>query len=267
MIKIAIRDDDCNYFTKVKDLVDLYKPIEYFPISYAVIPTVMDVSTVGNCPDTKGNSIPRYIGDNIELCSYLKKLVKEKKCDILLHGITHQYKYIKDKRYAEMEWRKNDFDLISMISHWKNNLSKLFDYPISCFVAPSNKITKYGINAVYKNNLNYSGIIPIKFKRDLTLITINNYIKRWNIRLIRKLPYPDILNYKTHKELNACLLQNKDYLIKMFNYCNKINSPMVINVHYWHLRDNPQICKDFFEFIEYAVHNGSKPTILSEILS
>ena len=267
MIKIAIRDDDVNYFTKVSDLKAVYQPIEYFPISYAVIPTVHDVSTVGECSDTKGNMIPRYIGGNEELCSYISRLVKEKKGDILLHGITHQYKFINGKLNAEMEWRKNDDDLKHLIEYWKEDLSKLFDYSINCFVAPSNKITKSGIRAVYENDLNYSGIVPIKFKRNFTISALNNYIKRWNKRLLTKLPYPDILDYKTHKEINACILQSKNYLIKMFEYCNRINSPMVINVHYWHLRDNPAICKSLFEFIEYAVQKGAKPVTLSEIMN
>jgi hypothetical protein len=33
--------------------------------------------------------------------------------DVLLHGETHEYKFIKGKRYAEMEWRANDVDLLN----------------------------------------------------------------------------------------------------------------------------------------------------------
>ena len=55
MIKLAIRDDDMNYFTKVEDLEKVYVGFNNFPISYAVVPYVLDVSTRGACPDTKGN--------------------------------------------------------------------------------------------------------------------------------------------------------------------------------------------------------------------
>ena len=38
MIKIAIRDDDMNFFTKVEDIKVVYKNFNYFPISFAVVP-------------------------------------------------------------------------------------------------------------------------------------------------------------------------------------------------------------------------------------
>ena len=47
MIKIAIRDDDMNFFTKVEDIKVVYKNFNYFPISFAVVPYVLDVSTKG----------------------------------------------------------------------------------------------------------------------------------------------------------------------------------------------------------------------------
>ena len=43
MIKIAIRDDDMNFFTKVEDIKVVYKNFNYFPISFAVVPYVLDV--------------------------------------------------------------------------------------------------------------------------------------------------------------------------------------------------------------------------------
>lgn len=47
MVKLAIRDDDANFFTKVEDIEFVYKDFEGFPISFAVVPHVMDVSTKG----------------------------------------------------------------------------------------------------------------------------------------------------------------------------------------------------------------------------
>ena len=59
MIKLAIRDDDMNFFTNVEELEKIYDGFNNFPISYAVIPYVLDVSTRGACTDTKGNQIAR----------------------------------------------------------------------------------------------------------------------------------------------------------------------------------------------------------------
>lgn len=266
MIKLALRDDDVNFFTKTEDLISVYKELNNFPVSYAVIPTVLDVSTVGLCPETRGNMVPRYIGDNSELCSFLTSELSKEKCDILLHGITHEYKFLNGIRMAEMEWRKDEDNLSELVQYWKNDLSTLFSYQINCFVAPSNKITKSGIRAVYNAGMNYSGIIPIKFNREFNFISLKNYLFRWRKRILNNLPYPNILDYKTHLEINACIPQNKEYLIKMFHYCESIESSMVVNVHYWHLRDNSEVRTALFEFIDYALKCGAKPARMSEIL-
>lgn len=78
MVKLAIRDDDANFFTKVEDIEFVYKDFEGFPISFAVVPHVMDVSTKGTCSDTKGNTTPRDIDKNIELCLCLEKSMSVK---------------------------------------------------------------------------------------------------------------------------------------------------------------------------------------------
>ena len=104
-VKLAIRDDDMNFFTRVEDIEYVYQDISSFPVSFAVIPTVTDVSTLGKCSDTKGNQIPRWVGDNEELISWLKKKLVENRVDVLLHGITHGYMFKKGKRRAEMQWR------------------------------------------------------------------------------------------------------------------------------------------------------------------
>ena len=108
MVKIVIRDDDVCYFTEPDDLEFVYKDISLFPVSFAVVPKVTDLSTKGKCPETKGNQVPRYIGDNDNLVNWLKDKLKKTECDVLMHGITHQYKFIDGKRYPEMEWRSGD---------------------------------------------------------------------------------------------------------------------------------------------------------------
>ena len=144
MVYLIIRDDDLNYFSRVEDVEKVYENISFFPISFAVIPTVTDVSTVGNCPETRGNVTPMWIGDNKELISWIRGKIRNKQADVLLHGITHGYKIIDGERFAEMEWR-NENNLMEEILEQKKRLESLLDYNITVFVAPSNKISKYGI--------------------------------------------------------------------------------------------------------------------------
>lgn len=265
MIKLAIRDDDLNYFSKVKDVVGVYKEISFCPVSFAVIPTVTDVSTKGRCLDTRGNITPRWVGDNTELVDWLKDELSKRQADVLLHGITHEYKFFGGNRYAEMQWR-NEPNLAEEISMQKERLSNLLNYPITVFVAPSNKISKYGMRAVSSSGMHYSGIVPSDFQRDLTIRNMGNYIKRWFYRAKDNLPYPAVMQYSDHREVNACLMQGYDYLIKMFHYCEKNNYPMAVNVHYWHLRDNGNERKQLSRFIDYALKHKAIPTTMSELL-
>ena len=256
MVKLIIRDDDCNYFTRPEDIEKVYAELPGFPVSFAVVPTVTDC--YGGCPETKGNETPMPVGENLALVSYLKERYNNGECDLLLHGITHGYRFKSDgTKIPEMIWRNEEKGLSETIGKNKRYLEETFGVPISCFVAPSNHIKKNGIRAVYENEMNFSGIIPIDFQREVNVQSIGNYIKRVWLRATLQIPYPQVMNYSTHKELNACNNINEDYLKKMFSYCNKIDSPMAINVHYWHMREFPELYKGFFEFIKYALDCGA----------
>lgn len=61
MVKLAIRDDDANFFTKVEDIEFVYKDFEGFPISFAVVPHVMDVSTKRGHVLTQKETLHRVI--------------------------------------------------------------------------------------------------------------------------------------------------------------------------------------------------------------
>lgn len=263
-MKLIIRDDDTNFFTKPEDIQEAYSDIPSFPVSFAVVPMVVDV--IGGCPETKDNETPRWIGDNKELTSYLRERVAQNACDILLHGIYHQYKFPNGVKTPEMAWRERETgDLDGIIGHYKTELEQLFNVPINCFVAPSNRILRKGVKAVYQNGMNYSGIIPISFDRDISFKSLKNYLYRWTIRLTTGLAYPGILDYGTHFELNACNQTNYDYLVKMYKYCEKIDSPMAINVHYWHIRDNKEHYRGFFDFIKFALDQGAEPSRMRDV--
>ena len=38
MVKLIIRDDDCNFFTRPADLQHVYRSIPNFPVTFAVVP-------------------------------------------------------------------------------------------------------------------------------------------------------------------------------------------------------------------------------------
>ena len=265
MVKLALRDDDTNYFTSPSDLENVYSDFEKFPITFAVVPNVTDVA--GGCPETFGNKSPMDVGLNHSLIEYLNTKIKEGTADIALHGLTHEYKVVDNEKVPEMVWRSNDNDLQLKIAESRNRLSELFDLNVQCFVAPSNKITKYCLECVSDAGLNYSGIIPLRYNETVSLRNIKNYLFRWAFRLGYNLPYPGVLQYDNHKEINACILQSYDYLIKMYGICDRHNWPMVINVHYWYLRDNPKAKEILRSFVmDYAIPQGAVPSKLIDIL-
>lgn len=119
MVKLIIRDDDCNFFTRPADLQHVYRSIPNFPVTFAVVPEVTDV--YGGCPETMGNTTPRPIGENKELVAYLKHKLTDGKCDITLHGVYHGYKFdTGGKKIPEMIWRNKESNLCENLGRCKN---------------------------------------------------------------------------------------------------------------------------------------------------
>lgn len=257
-----------NFFTKVEDIQAVYKDFNDFPISFAVIPAVKDVSTKRACPDTAGNTEPRLFIENSELTNWLRDRLEQNKADVLHHGINHDYRFAGDRRLAEMQWRDAQPTLAQEIARYKKQLEDNLDYSIKCFVAPSNKISKRCLDAVVANGMDFSGIVPLEFSRRLSVKNLYNYAFRWWHRFINNIPWPGVLKYSDHLEVNACLLQSGAYLRRMFDYCIKHNLPLVINVHYWHLRDNPDELETLRSFVmDYALPKGAEPATVSKILN
>ena len=72
-------------------------------------------------------------------------------------------------------------------------------------------------------------------------------------------------NYNSYK--NKKNTTTKISLNKYCKFCKKHTLPMVINTHYWHLRDNPKISEWFIEFIQYAVSDGAVPSTISQCIN
>lgn len=264
MVRLIIRDDDLNFYSRIDDIESVYKDFNNIPISYAVIPMVTDVSTMGKCPETKGNLEPKWVGNNSELIEWLRMKIRNNEADVLLHGITHSYKFSNGYKLPEMVWR-NEINLSDEILEQKQRLEELLDYDIKVFVAPSNKISKYGLQCVVKSGLDFSGIVPLMFERDVTIQNLLSYFKRISFRLWYRIPYPGLLYYSDHTELNA--YGNLDFgsMVKMFNYCDKHDLPMAVNVHYWQLRDYKERFRGFYKFVNYAMDKGAIPTKMSSL--
>lgn len=266
MFRIAIRDDDMNFFTAAKEVEAVYNQVAEFgvPVSYAVVPIVTDV--LGDCPETKGNTTPRWVGDNNQLVDWVKEQIKIGKAEVLMHGITHEYKFSDGRNVPEMVWRSGDVSLNDTISTWKKRLESTFEQRITVFVAPCNHISIDCLNVVVNNGMDYSGIVPLNYSRRITIRNVLSYSKRVCVRILNRIPYPGVLRYSDHLELNACALGEQSYLERIYDYSKQHQQPLVINTHYWNLRDNPSRIQLLDGFVRKCLEGGATPSTLSDCL-
>lgn len=266
MVKIVIRDDDASFFTRPEDVLNVYSELGDFPISYAVVPYMLTNSyDGGNCKELKNNKTPRWVGENIELVETMKKLISLGKIEVLLHGFTHEYHKVHGKILPEFLWRSPQ-ECQSVIKDGKQYLEQVFGVKINWFVAPSNMISAANFQPIIDNGMNFSGLISLSFNRPKSLKSFKVFLFRFVHRIFHKFGYPGLLDYGTHKEIYACPIVRGKYLYRMYDYCKENGLPMVINSHYWDIRDNDESRQTLFDFIKFALKDGAKPCLISELL-
>lgn len=262
-MRVAIRDDDTSYFTKPSDLQKAYDFIEEGCVSLSVVPSTVPIHRDDVFPYGRGIEKGYYnIEENKELICYLNTALAAGKYDILLHGYSHEYIKVNGKWNAEMIWK--DYErLETELSEGKRRLEEVFNRPIKVFVAPNNSIDQRAITVIENLGMDYSGIILHKDRR-VDVYYLSNYLRRWIIRLVKKIPYPGILNYGKHKELVAYTLDDYERLVFEYQQCKKRNQPFVVYTHYWRLNENPNEKELIKKIYEFVVEDGAEIVPLSE---
>ncbi|CCY00564.1 uncharacterized protein BN723_00761 [Enterocloster bolteae CAG:59] len=151
---ICLRDDDTNFFTSEKELINGYRHLwGNIPVTLATIPFVhgsekkiMDFDLEPNRfqrlrqweISADVDSITSYhklhpIGANKALISELKKQIQNGKIEIAQHGVTHRYTI----NGPEMQRTEVSFQ---RIKEGKEYLEKVFGTEIGVFIPPSNTI-------------------------------------------------------------------------------------------------------------------------------
>ena len=252
-MKVAFRDDDTSYFTKPEELETAYDFMQDNDcVSLSIVPFSVPVHRDDVFPYGKGIAPGYYsLEENDVLIQYLKEKVAQGKYDILLHGYTHEYQKINGQWIPEMLW-KNEPQLIKELADGKEILDRLFGVNTSVFVAPNNKIDQKGIHALENAGMDFSGIIQHK-DRDVDVRYLINYVKRWSVRGIKKIPYPGVLKYTRHKELVAYTVDSYDRLVYEYEMCKKRNEPFVVYSHYWQVNSDvavKDILKRLYEYMK-----------------
>lgn len=289
--KIAIRDDDCSYWTTPDELESVYGKYwkKGIKVSFSVVPYAYNLINNDNRSEMYHIDNPKYIYENESLVKYLKDKIKMGQVEIMQHGYDHSYyvryngkSYFLDKKtreninvkdeviYLPECIHKNDEIIKRDIIKGKEILEDTFDTEIKIFVPPSNAIRAYVVEEVASLGMNISGTIMPAFNRTKTIQSYRIYINKllWHIRN-KKISYPFIMNYETHKELAGTTVSpsmNKQNFWEKYDYCKHNELPFLLATHYWEINKTEEM-HDYFDYIlEKIVNEGDKITFMSELL-
>lgn len=244
-----IRDDDTSFFTSPDDLISAYENIWiYGPVNLAVIPFTVKTYNFGQ-KDIYSQDLSReyFIGDNKNLVIFLKRLIKEKKVNLMLHGYNHAYLPHNDKDLypfgiPEFIYTNNHFNRIKL---GKETLEKLFNVTIKWFIPPSNALTLETINACDRLNLNIPLVYNLKNRFTETLFNspLAFIINRMNLCTNNNFP----ISIGKHKEiLCTSYTSNTDFNSA---YCRFLKNK-VIATHYWEVNRYQHIKNRIIEDIQ-----------------
>lgn len=253
-MRLAIRDDDTNFFTTPQELESCYRDIwQEIPVTLCLISQVK-----GNWKkwvhqiykdkhDTDwaawdADNQPHPIDDNKELVTYLKQKIAAGNVDVAFHAKYHRNgdnmlpadmanNYIRGAEFY------TDRDLTKYIKEEVQHLSRLFNHPITVFTPPQNLLSEKGYHAVINAGLNIcGGGIPF-YKKEKTLKGLVNIAKQMAFKAVyRTSDYPYVLKYSDHNEIVYHYpLQPGTHLRTLtdaFDMVHSFNGDFVLSTHY-----------------------------------
>ena len=262
MMKIVIRDDDLCYYSRFSDFLNVYEKLN-IPVSISLVPFGVS-DHADKRPFFVEGGDAKSVEFNFDLCNQLRAGIKQKKYEIMLHGFTHEYKEENGRYIPEMVWRsKEESDKFFNVSLLL--FERVFNIRPAVFISPSDKCKKSLFPLLKKYKLNYCGLIDKLTSRPFSYKTFRNYLRRQFSRIKYGYPYCGVMKYSGWKEIQTFQKLDFEYLISVFTKYKKMGSPMVIETHYWHLRDNPAEYKKLEMFINWAKNNGAEFTFMSDI--
>lgn len=280
MVRVAIRDDDLNYYTTIEEIQKAYKDIiGNIPVGFAVIPfvhkshflfadTFIDMSRSEqllklsqyesdlNKEEYEQYMNLGYIDKNKELTAYVKNLMQNEQVEIYLHGITHRF-------YPDGAEFSGDHISIQDIKLAKKYMEKVFDNNIKYFVPPSNTLSYKNMKKIIENDLNIllSG----------SILTENKIEKaKYGFQLLKNNPFLDVLKRRKKRMGKYKLTKNKEFLncftfkendtvlsfINRNSLTENLPEKIIIATHYTnHLNKN--CWSNFKELIEYLKEKGA----------
>jgi peptidoglycan/xylan/chitin deacetylase (PgdA/CDA1 family) len=240
VLRVAIRDDDTNFFTRPEQLERVYgRYWDRIPISLAVVPVHAS---------TRSGAIPRRhwegerefpLAGSSELVDFLRRGARAGRVSIMLHGYSHRDypdgpEFVAAPRPAER------------LARGRGYLEALFGRPIRTFVPPHNALSRRGLRAVDAAGLNVLGSF-YSFRPDKKPWgpdTARNYLlirahrRRTGRSRRERLLYPWPLRYKSHAEFGCQPLVPRttwEELLDRFEEARRLGGDFCLATHYWEI--------------------------------
>lgn len=235
-MKIALRDDDTSYYTKVSELESAFSDLKGFPISFAVVPYAV-TDHAGLYPYGHVETTEKYadVADNQELVAYIKKGIRENRFEVLQHGICHELHTAPNgKIHSETDYLEKR-ELEENVLTGKTHLEAVFESPVCVFAAPCNAVSARCSAALDKLGMNVNFIMRWRMIREISIPYLISFLRSNIFRLFTGVKFGGVLTYRNHKEMNIYEFISYEAAWQNYLQCKKYNFPMVMYTHYWDL--------------------------------
>lgn len=235
-----LRDDDVSFLTLAKELELVWGSFfrqNNSRLNLAAIPFVDTVEFGSSSRELRG------LGENNDLCAYLKNKINEGKIELLLHGYSHT------STQGKFEFESSSKEELSRkVRKGKDYLEDLFKVKISVFVPPHNALSREGLKAVSENGLNILAATPCSPKRiGLDSQSTIFFIRRLAFSLKHnryshgRPCYPFVKRFSTHRQLDCFSfipgITSKEDIINCYRVTRRYNGTFCLALHYSELAE------------------------------
>ena len=245
------RDDDVSFFTTPREIEDAFSfAWNKGPVSLGIIP--FDVYTEGRGDLTCfKQSVDKLhpLGDNSELCAYLRQLISQGRIYPMLHGYNHYYDFSQQDKYPAgiPEFVYCD-DPAARLKAGKDHLEDQLGCEIKWFVPPSNQISLSSLEAVKAIGLNLPLVYPLRLRAKSSITHLLTYLQE---KMRRFSNVTKSIKIDGTYEVECLSLTNSRCEWDDIAPLLPVNQ-IVIATHLWEINANPKLRGSLSKLIEEA---------------
>lgn len=286
-MKLAIRDDDLNFFFNPAKIEENYKEIwKICPVSMSVVPFIkgnwpqnvkeydkygpgfMDKATLSKI---QSDNTVYPINENTQLVSFIKQKIASEEIYLTIHAIYHRNEdmtvpQIHSNFGIGAEFFTNR-DLTEPLANAITYLEQTFGQIIEVFTPPQNLVSLLGLKAINHNRLAICGDLPsLKSLKSLKILGSIEYIKHLIFRIRNyDIIYPFPIINRSIRLIGHYRLQhstNLEMLYAAFEESYKLNGTFVISTHSYGFdnkmkNSNKSLGLILNEFIQFAAQKNN----------